>query len=200
MNPSFHNLTDQQLIDQTLAGDAFGGLVGRYQDRLFNSLVHLMRNKSDAEDVVQDAFVLALTKLDSFKGNSQFYTWLFRIARNAAISRMRKKRPRVSLDSPTVGGDGDGLMPLELPGNVPAPSDEMERQERAQGLMDALGRMSPEHRDILVLREMDNLDYETIAEMLELAVGTVRSRLHRARSQLRELLNNQVDDKGNELP
>ena len=80
------------------------------------------------------------------------------------------------------------MMPLELPGKVAAPSDEMERQERAQGLMEALGRMSPEHREILVLREMDGLDYETIGEMLELAVGTVRSRLHRARSQLRELL------------
>ena len=196
MNPSFHNLTDQQLIDQTLAGntDAFGGLVGRHQNRLFNSIVHLMRNESDAEDVVQDAFVLALTKLDSFKGNSQFYTWLFRIARNSAISRLRKKRPKLSLDSPSVGGDD--LVPLELPGKVPVPSDDMERQERVQGLMDALGRMSPEHREILVLREMDNLDYETIAEMLELAVGTVRSRLHRARSQLRELLS----DAGNGLP
>ena len=87
-------------------------------------------------------------------------------------------------------------MPLELPGKVDAPSDEMERQERAQGVMDALGRLSPEHREILVLREMDNLDYETIGEMLELAVGTVRSRLHRARSQLREFLN----DDGDALP
>ena len=198
MNPSFQNLTDQQLIDQTLSGntDAYGVLVGRHQDRLFNSLVHLMRNESDAEDVVQDAFVLALTKLGSFKGNSQFYTWLFRIARNSAISRLRKKRPKVSLDSSLSGSPSGDEMPLELPGKVAAPSDEMERQERAQGLMDALGRLSPEHREILVLREMDNLDYETIGEMLDLAVGTVRSRLHRARSQLRELL----QDNGNGLP
>ncbi len=190
MNPSFHNLTDQQLIDQTLAGntDAFGGLVGRYQDRLFNSIVHVIRNESDAEDVVQDAFVLALTKLDSFKGNSQFYTWLFRIARNVAISRLRKKRPKVSLDAPPVGDDVAHVVRLELPDDGAAPSEKMERQERAQALMNALGRLSNEHREILVLREMDNLDYETIAEMLELAVGTVRSRLHRARSQLRELL------------
>ena len=198
MNPSFQNLTDQQLIDQTLSGntDAFGVLVGRHQDRLFNSLVHLMRNESDAEDVVQDAFVLALTKLGSFKGNSQFYTWLSRIARNSAISRLRKKRPKVSLDSSLSGSPSGDEMPLELPGKVAAPSDEMERQERAQGLMDALGRLSPEHREILVLREMDNLDYETIGEMLDLAVETVRSRLHRARSQLRELL----QDNGNGLP
>jgi len=85
-------------------------------------------------------------------------------------------------------------MPLELPGKAAAPSDEIERQERAEQLMDALGRLSPEHREILVLREMDNLDYETIGEMLELAVGTVRSRLHRARSQLRELLNDELND------
>jgi len=116
MNPSFHNLTDQQLIDQTLAGntDAFGGLVGRHQDRLFNSIVHLMRNESDV------------------KGNSQFYTWLFRIARNSAISRLRKKRPKLSLDSPSVGGDAGDMMPLELPGKVAAPSDEMERDGRSR--------------------------------------------------------------------
>jgi RNA polymerase sigma-70 factor (ECF subfamily) len=198
MNSSSYNLTDQQLIDQTLAGntDAFGVLVSRHQDRLFNSLVHLMRNESDAEDVVQDAFVLALTKLGSFKGNSQFYTWLFRIARNSAISRLRKKRPKLSLDSPMDGVQSADVLPLELPGKVAAPSDEMERQERAQGLIDAMGRLSPEHREILVLREMDDLDYETIGEMLGLAVGTVRSRLHRARSQLREFLKND----GNGLP
>jgi RNA polymerase sigma-70 factor (ECF subfamily) len=196
MCSSFDNLTDQQLIDQTLSGNtsAFGGLVGRHQDRLFNSVAHLLRNESDAQDVVQDAFLLALTKLDTFKGNSQFYTWLFRIARNSAISRLRKKRPRVSLDSMAVN-QGD-VMPLELPGKVAGPAEEMERRERAQGVMDALGRLSPEHREILVLREMDGFDYETIGEMLELAVGTVRSRLHRARTQLREVFN----DDGSGLP
>jgi len=114
-----------------------------------------MRNESDAEDVVQDAFVLALTKLDSFKGNSQFYTWLFRIARNSAISRLRKKRPKVSLDSPSVGGDAGDMMPLELPGKVAAPSDEMERQERAQGLMDALGPQPTASRPITVTRAFE---------------------------------------------
>ena len=192
------NQTDLQIIRGALSGDKemFGLLVHKYQNRLFNSMVQITRNEPEAEDVVQDAFVLALTKLDSFKGNSQFYTWLFRIARNSAISRLRKKRPKVSLDSPSIGSHAGDVIPLELPGKVAAPSDEMERQERAQGLMDALGRLSPEHREILVLREMEDLDYETIGEMLELAVGTVRSRLHRARSQLREFFNKD----GNDVP
>ena len=113
MNPSSHNPTDQDLIDQTLAGntDAFGGLIRRHQNRLYHSLVHLLRNESDAEDVVQDAFVLAMTKLESFKGNSQFYTWLFRIARNSAISKLRRKRPNVSLDV-TAGTADDGRLRL----------------------------------------------------------------------------------------
>ena len=189
MNPSSNNPTDQDLIDQTLAGntDAFGGLIRRHQNRLYHSLVHLMRNESDAEDVVQDAFVLAMTKLESFQGNSQFYTWLFRIARNCAISKLRKKRPNVSLDL-TSGTADDRQLRLELPSDVDAPFENIERRERAEGLMRALGKMSDEHREILVLREMDNLDYETIGEMLGLAGGTVRSRLHRARGQLKDLL------------
>jgi len=184
MNQSGNNLTDQQLIAKTLDGQtaAFGILVRKYQNRLFNSMVHLLRNQSDAEDVVQDAFLLALRKLDSFQGNSQFYTWLFRIARNTAISKLRRKKPTVSLESP------DSEQRLDFPDDGPAPSTEMERRERQMGLMAAMDLLSSEHREILILREMEDQSYETISEILDLPVGTVRSRLHRARSQLKELL------------
>lgn len=189
MNPSSNIPTDQELIDQTRAGNtaAFGGLIRRYQNRLFHSMVHVLRNQSDAEDVVQDAFVSAMTKLDSFQGNSQFYTWLFRIARNGAISKLRKKRPKVSLDALTSGTE-EGNRKLELPDVEISPSAGIEQRERAESLMNALGKMSVEHREIIILREMDSLDYETIGEMLGIAAGTVRSRLHRARGQLKELL------------
>ena len=184
MNQTGNNLTDQQLISQTLDGQtsAFGILVRKYQDRLFNSMVHLLRNQSDAEDVVQDAFLLALRKLDSFQGNSQFYTWLFRIARNTAISKLRRKKPTVSLES------SGSEQRLDFPDDGPAVSDEMERRERQTGLMRAMDMLSSEHREILILREMEEQNYETISEILDLPVGTVRSRLHRARSQLKELL------------
>ena len=184
MNQSGNNLTDQQLIAQTLDGQpaAFGILVRKYQDRLFNSMVHFLRNPSDAEDVVQDAFLQALRKLDTFEGNSQFYTWLFRIARNTAISKMRRKKPTVSLDS-------TAFQPrLDFPDDGPRPSTEMERRERQTELMRAMDQLSSEHREILILREMEEQNYETISEVLNLPVGTVRSRLHRARLQLKELL------------
>lgn len=192
MNQSGNNLTDQQLITQTLDGQtaAFGILVRKYQDRLFNSMVHLLRNPSDAEDVVQDAFLQALRKLDTFQGNSQFYTWLFRIARNTAISKLRRKKPTVSLEST------DSQQRLDFPDDGPTPSTEMERRERQTGLMRAMDQLSGEHREILILREMEEQNYETISEILDLPVGTVRSRLHRARLQLKELLlRNEHDDR-----
>ncbi len=190
MNQSGNNLTDQQLITQTLDGQsaAFGILVRKYQNRLFNSMVHLLRNPSDAEDVVQDAFLQALRKLDTFQGNSQFYTWLFRIARNTAISKMRRKKPTVSLDSTA------SELRLDFPDDGPRPSTEMERREQQTGLMRAMDQLSSEHREILILREMEEQNYETISEILELPVGTVRSRLHRARLQLKELLTRNEND------
>ena len=148
-----------------------------------------MRNESDAEDVVQDAFVLALTKLGSFKGNSQFYTWLYRIAHNVAISRLRRRKPTVSLEAT------ESASRFDLPDEGPAPGDRMVREESAGELKMALGKLSEEHRRILILREMDELDYEAISGILDLPIGTVRSRLHRARSQLKEALETIMADR-----
>lgn len=178
------NLDDSELIRMTLAGDSnvFGVLIRRYQDRLYNSMVHVLRSDTDAEDVVQDAFVLAFTKLASFKGRSQLFTWLYRIAYNVAVTKMRQRKPTVSLD-----GKPDHSR-LDFPDPGPAPDDRLNRDEQAQELSKALGRLSLEHRSILILREMDELDYDAISEILDLPIGTVRSRLHRARSQLKEIL------------
>lgn len=187
MNVSLENLNDDQLIARTIGGEqeAFGLLINKYQPRLFNSMMHFLRNRSEAEDVVQDAFVLALTKLESFKGNSQFYTWLYRIAHNAAISKLRKKRPTMSLDH----GAGDETSPgFAVPDEGERPGEKMEKDEQIQSLMEAMERLSDEHRGILILREMEGMDYEAIAGVLQLPVGTVRSRLHRARGCLREMM------------
>lgn len=187
MNLSPENQNDEQLIARTIAGEreAFGMLINKYQPRLFNAMVHFLRSPTEAEDVVQDAFILALTKLDSFKGNSQFYTWLYRIAHNAAISKLRKKRPTTSLNQ----GSGDESSPgFSVPDEGEQPGERIEKEEQIQSLMAAMERLSDEHRSILILREMEGMDYEAIAGVLQLPVGTVRSRLHRARGCLRELM------------
>jgi RNA polymerase sigma-70 factor, ECF subfamily len=175
---------DSSLINRSVAGDteAFGELVFRYQDRLYNSLVHYLRNESEAEEVLQDSFILSFTRLSSFQGKSSFYTWLYRIAFNTAISRRRRKRPQVSLERDIVGSG------KELDGGAPSPESQLDEQERSTALMAALGRLHEDHRSILVLREMDELSYEEISEILDLPVGTVRSRLHRARAQLKDEL------------
>lgn len=175
---------DAQLIELTLGGDsaAFETLVRRYQDRLYNTMVHVAGSAEEAHDVVQDAFVQAFVKLRSFQGTSAFYTWLYRIAFNAAISRNRRQRPRLSVESTR---DATGQEPEARDA---APDQRLEQQERVQQVQSALALLSDEHRTVLVLREMEGCDYETIGEMLDLPVGTVRSRLHRARTELRELL------------
>lgn len=186
MNQSTENQNDEQLIARTISGEqeAFGFLIRKYQSRLYNSMVHFLRDESEAEDVVQDAFVLALTKLESFKGNSQFYTWLYRIAHNAAISKLRKKRPTLSLDQ-SFGEDAPGF---SVPSPEAQPGKRMEQDEEIQQLMEGMKRLSDEHRSILILREMEEMDYEAIAGVLQLPVGTVRSRLHRARSCLKDIM------------
>lgn len=175
---------DAQLIDAALAGDsaAFGQLVRRYQDRLYNTLVHVVGSVEEAQDVAQEAFVQAFVKLESFQRTSAFYTWLYRIAFNAAISRRRRHKPVVSVEQ-TRELTGDE--PLD---NHDAPHERIEREERVAQVQTALAALSEEHRAILVLREMEGFAYETISEMLDLPVGTVRSRLFRARMQMREQL------------
>ena len=172
---------DALLIDEVLAGDssAFGELVLRYQDRLFNTLTYVVGSCEEAEDVVQDAFVQAFVKLGTFQRASAFYTWLYRIAFNLAVSRKRRRRPERSVDEVR---DLTGDEPVD---DGEAPGDRLEHHESAEQVQAALERVSDEHRAILVLREMEGFCYEKIAEVLDLPVGTVRSRLHRARMALR---------------
>lgn len=173
-----------QLIQAACRGDAaaFGALVRKYQTRLCTSLTHICGSLDEAEDIAQDAFVQAYVKLRTFAGESAFYTWLYRIAVNAAISKRRRRRETASVD---VKRTEHGLEPLD---DGERADERLLREERAVQVQRALARLSDEHRAILVLREIDDRDYEEIAQILELPVGTVRSRLHRARLQLKEQL------------
>jgi RNA polymerase sigma-70 factor (ECF subfamily) len=175
---------DAKLIDEALAGNSasFGELVCRYQDRLYTTLLHIVGCSEEAQDVVQEAFVQAFIKLETFQRNSGFYTWLYRIAFNTAISRRRRQRPAASVEQTR---EATGEEPIDL---HEAPGDRLEQRERVAQVQAALARLSEEHRSILVLREMEGFAYETISELLDLPVGTVRSRLFRARMQLREQL------------
>lgn len=183
-------LDDTQLVAATLDGDnqSFGILVQRYQDRLFNTLLRFTGSRHDASDLVQDAFVQALTKLSSFRGDSQFYTWLYRIAMNLSLSQRRRKRPVASVDA---AKEQVGEEPID---EVAGPETDLLRQERAQLVQQALLRLGEEHRQILVLREMESLSYDQIGEILSVPVGTVRSRLFRARMQLKEHLQTMLHD------
>jgi RNA polymerase sigma-70 factor (ECF subfamily) len=175
---------DTQLIDQSLQGDpqAFGQLMEKYQARLYNTMVHVVGCPEEAEDVVQEAFVQVFLKLDTFRGQSAFYPWLYRIAFNQSINRRRRKRPWTSVEDARAAAGEEPLDSAETPG------ERLLRQERADQLHKALASLCEEHRAILILREIEGCCYQTIAQILDLPVGTVRSRLHRARLQLRDRL------------
>lgn len=173
--------SESELIREALEGNgsSFCELVERFQGRLYNSMLNIVGSHDEAEDVVQESFVQAYLKLNSFQGNSQFFTWLYRIAFNNALSRQRRRRPEMSLDQSRelTGHDPED--------RVDAPDEQMLRDERVTLVHSALKMLTDQHRHILILREMDEMSYEDIAELLSINIGTVRSRLARARAQLK---------------
>jgi RNA polymerase sigma-70 factor, ECF subfamily len=185
---------DHRLIAECLQGRtaAFGELISRYQDRLFNTVYRLLDNADDAQDVVQEAFLNAYQSLDSFKGDSQFYTWLYRIAFNTAVSLKRKQRVALSLHS--AREDRGELEPLD-PSEQSQPDHALQQAEEERRIQQALNRLSTEHRAVLIMKDMEGQKYEAMAEVLQVPIGTIRSRLHRARLELRELLS-QEEERG----
>jgi RNA polymerase sigma-70 factor (ECF subfamily) len=180
------NRDDSQLIALSVRGDrrAFGELVRRYQDRLYHAAYRLIGNADDAQDAVQESFLNAYQSLHQFKGDARFFTWLYRIAVNAAISTKRKRRAVLAADF--VGRQTVTEPQDESEGGRPGAA--MERVEDERKLHAALGAMTEEHRAVLVLKEIEGCKYEFIADLLGVPIGTVRSRLHRARLELRDRL------------
>lgn len=175
---------EDELIRQALAGQsqAYGLLVERYQDRLYSAMLHVVGSHDEAEDVVQDSFVQAYVKLNTFQGNSRFFTWLYRIAFNNALTRRRRRRADMSIEQSREVSGGEPVDRHELP------DEPLLRNERISMVKAAMQRLTDEHRNILILREMQDMAYEDIAEILEINIGTVRSRLSRARNQLHDYL------------
>lgn len=180
---------DSSLVAACRAGrtEAYGELVARCQDRLYPVVLRLVGSREDALDVLQDAFVRGFEKLDQYRGGSSFYTWIYRIAVNLAMNRLRRGRSRraLSLTGPIGAGPAHDP-PDESPSSVP--SERAERAEREAMVESALAALEPDHRAVVVLKDFEGRRYEEIGELLGIPVGTVRSRLHRARRQLRRRL------------
>lgn len=171
--------SDSQLVQSAQQGDpaAFGNLVQRYQQPLLRAMLPVTENHEEAQDIVQEAFIQAYRNLGSFRGDSAFFTWIYRIAFNLAKARHRKQRP-LSIDTSS----------LSMPSKEPSAEQKFESSEFRTILRTAIAELSIDHQHVIILRELEELDYDEIAQRLDLSVGTVRSRLHRARAQLRALL------------
>lgn len=171
---------DATLLERSRHSDseAFGQLVHRYRNRLLAAMTQFSGCSEEAEDVVQETFVQAYLQLKRFRGHSAFYTWLYRIAMNRAISRRRRVRPTCSLE----------LEHVEQVTAEYSPSRGLECAEQKRQVQHALSGLSEMHQAILRMREWQDLDYEAIAKRLDVSVGTVKSRLYRARLSLRDNL------------
>jgi RNA polymerase sigma-70 factor (ECF subfamily) len=179
------------LVDAARNGDvgAFEQLVRRYDRNVFRIAQHITQNREDAEDVVQDAFLKAFQNLGQFQGQSKFYTWLVRIAVNEALMRLRRRRPErmVSLDE-DVKTEEDS-MPREVADWSPNPEQLYSQAELKDILSKTIQGLPPGFRAVFVLRDVEALSTEETAEALNLSIPAVKSRLLRARLQLRERLN-----------
>jgi RNA polymerase sigma-70 factor (ECF subfamily) len=192
-------LAEAQCIQRCKAGDhgAFGMLVMIYQDRVFNLCYRMCGSRADAEDLTQEAFMKALKSIASFDGRAGFYTWLYRIAVNLTLSN-RRQFPRRAASLDVVNEDGQSRA-AELPARDSRPGRAMEEREDAQMIEQALAALEDQHRAVIILRDMESLDYNQIADVLDIPAGTVKSRLHRARCALRELLS-PMFEKGRSAP
>ena len=185
---------DRLLVDRFKHGDesAFNEIVSRYWDRIYSMVNQLLRNSQDAEEVTQDAFIRAHRGLVNFRGEAAFSTWLYQIATNLARNRYwywwrRKRDHTVSFDQP-LNSESDCTLADLIPAEVETPEDATVTREFVNRIADGMEKLGAKHREILILRNVKNLSYEEIAVILNISVGTVKSRIARARENLRELL------------
>ena len=189
---------DKRLVARFKAGDesAFEEMVSRYWDRIYAMVLNLLRNTQDAEEVTQDAFIRAHRGLDKFRGDSSFSTWLYQIATNLARNRYwywwrRKRDKSISFDQP-IGGESDTTLAEVFPSEVESPQDVTVTNEFQDRVDAAMELLNEKHREVLILRNVQSLSYDEIAYKLEISIGTVKSRIARARESLREKLGNEL--------
>ncbi|MFL3654918.1 MAG: RNA polymerase sigma factor RpoE [Halioglobus sp.] len=186
--------TDQQLVARVQKGDsrAFDMLVLKYQHKIFSLISRYVRDADDVQDVAQEAFIKAYRSLPSFRGDSAFYTWLYRIAINTAKNHLvsRSRRPPgsdVEVEDAEYFESGGGLRTIETPENA------LFGEELKTVVQEAISALSEDLRTAITLREFDGLSYEDIADIMDCPVGTVRSRISRAREAIDVLVRKQMD-------
>jgi RNA polymerase sigma-70 factor, ECF subfamily len=181
---------DVALVERARAGDlaAFDQLVRQYERQVFRIAQHITQNREDAQDVVQDAFFKAYQKLEQFQGNSKFYTWLVRIAVNEALMRLRKRRTAKTVSMDEDVQTEDGSLPRDFADWSPNPEQQYKQAELKEILQKTIQGLPPGFRTVFTLRDVEGLSTEETAEALNLSIPAVKSRLLRARLQLRERL------------
>lgn len=194
---------DLKLVNAVRRGDpaAMGQLLTRHQSRMFGLCYHILRHRELAADACQDAMVKLIQGLDGYDGRAQFTTWLTRIVINVCLSKLRSEKIRrsTSLDSESgAGGEGEAAPLSRRIGQTREPSaaSRVEEHETRSDLWGALAALDPDQRTIVLLRDQRGLDYEEIGEVLGVAVGTVKSRLFRARAALRAELDRRSESRG----
>lgn len=182
---------DKMLVDRFKNGDvaAYEEMVNRYWGRIFAMVFQLLKNRQDAEEVTQDAFVRAHRGLENFRGDSSFSTWLFQIATNLARNKYwywwrRKRGFTLSLEE-TFTSEGEGTLLDVFPAEGETPTDAAVTQEFVDRVAECMETLNPRHREILELRNVRNLSYEEISDLLGISIGTVKSRIARARDSLK---------------
>lgn len=187
---------DEQLVRRFQAGDraAFADIVQRYQDRVYTLSLRWMADREVAEEVAQDVFIALYRSLDRFRGESRLSTWIFRVTVNHCKNRkLYRRRRKVEQHEPLEGTRQDEDAPVrQLPDDGPGTDRMVHMSEAEKILQEALERLDESHRTILVLRDVEDLSYEEIADILDLPKGTVKSRLHRARAELARVLSRSI--------
>ena len=181
---------DRQLVERFKAGDegAFDALVDRHSARAFQIAYGVLGSREDAEEVAQDAFIRMHRALPQFRGDSEFTTWMYRIVTNLASNKYRWNRSRKaalhdSIDAPLEGDDGESRR-IDLPDTRNTPEEEAVYEELDSALQSELGKLPEAQRQVLVMRNVQDMSYEDIAAALKCKIGTVKSRLARAREEL----------------
>lgn len=182
-------MSEQELVARAKAGDerAFEQLMLDNQNRIYNLTLRMTGNPDDALDMAQEAFLRAWRGLKFFKGDSAFSTWLYRLASNVCLDHLRRQKRRQNVNLPQLADDEEDTVP-DVPDERYQPEQCFEKQELREAVQQGLDKLSPEHRQVLVMREINGLSYQEIADVLDLEAGTVKSRINRARLALRKIL------------
>jgi RNA polymerase sigma-70 factor, ECF subfamily len=188
------------LVAKAREGDtrAFGDLVRKYEGKIFRLAQHVTQNREDAEDVLQETFLKAYEHLDQFQGNSKFYTWIVRIAVNQALMKLRRRKTDRSVSLDEAIDTGEDTVVREIAAWDPDPEARYSQDELHGILQSAVQSLAPPYRSVFVLRDVEDLSTEETAEVLNLSVPAVKSRLLRARLQLREKLTRYFKRKGDD--